>query len=118
MPIRQTSEPAELVIEHNGVKVYRCYTEDMVECPEKFIFTLNPTHTDASGMVAFDVRELEVPSATLVTTGGPPIRHNLQFGTAEYHQSVAAWTEWWDVTEAKTIKTALVEAIDAGILTP
>ncbi|HQT77993.1 MAG TPA: hypothetical protein PLD10_13140 [Rhodopila sp.] len=123
MPIKTETVPAEVVVDHNKVKLYRCYEDDDIDRPEKFWFTTNPDKTENFHVEAFDVRDLEVPSAPLITSGHPPdfVRpkgrtvHELM-ATPEYQASVQAWAEWFDNEQPALIKKALIEAIEAGIL--
>jgi hypothetical protein len=50
----------ELILDYQGVKVFRCYEDDDIAQPETFILTTNPQFTDSSGtqLFIFDIRHL------------------------------------------------------------
>lgn len=62
MPFQQVKVPAELIVTHKGVSVWRCYADDDFDYPEDYVFTTNPLGTDSEHPDSFDVRDLQVPS--------------------------------------------------------
>lgn len=128
MPVKHVPTSAELVLTHQGVTVYRCYEDDDIDQPCKFIFSLDSDHCSANSPAAFDVRDLEVDSAARFRTDEPISPQadwsNLGLDEHEYRRSpywqrnLDAWDRWRNVTQPALVLEVLVQAIDANILVP
>jgi hypothetical protein len=58
MPYRTEWESPAVVVEHNGVTVFRVYKDNHVEEPRTYWFTLDELETSDCSDAAFDVRSL------------------------------------------------------------
>lgn len=127
MPRAKT--PPAIAVVHAGVTVYRTYHDDDLSKPARYVFTLDPDDTDADdGPGVFDVRQLDVPSASAFTTEEPISPQadaaNLDMDDHEYRRSpywvlnLEQWERWRNVRQPALILEVLVEAIDQGVLVP
>jgi hypothetical protein len=109
MPYREQWVAPELLLEHNGVKVFLTYRDNCVEQgPARFWYV---TREDQDEDEAFDVRELP----TWKEPRAPPCaRREDQSDVREAAQR--AWRTFFDETEPAAIREALIAAIEQGVL--
>ena len=111
MPTTTTYIEPDVALIHGGVVVFHTYKDDDYDsCRYEYWFTTSPIDGDGSDE-AFDVRDLDVPSAKRLTSDRPAF---IRSGDEE---AVAAWIEWNDEGQL-LIATALRDAIDAKLIPP
>lgn len=121
MPWLSRFVEAERVLTHKDVSVYHTYkNDDPDEGQRTYCFVLRPEDGECDEGV-FDVRSLDVPSASKLFNDKPPCLPytDPHFGAstpAEREQLEAAWRRWTIETHPALIRAVLVEAIDAGLL--
>lgn len=93
MPYKYQECPADLLVHHNGVGVYRTYKNDDVDnVPSTYYFVTNPYDSQEN---AFDARELP-----------------------NYDPTAARTDDWIDIiAERQHIFDVIIAAIDAGVIT-
>jgi hypothetical protein len=111
MPYSEQWVAPELLLEHNGVKVFLAYRDNCVEQgPAPFRFV---TREDQDGDDAFDVRDLPTWKEPMA----PPLARREDPPEAR-EAAELAWRAFLDVTEPAAIREALIAAIERGFLTP
>ena len=113
MPHHTLFVEPECVLEHQGVKVYRCYQDDDFDHPETFYFTLNPRNTDSSSADSFDVRPLpeEEPPIPEIPDG---MSTDEYLGTEDYFRARDSRKTWFKTTLPELILQTLREGIENG----
>lgn len=107
MPTKTVWVNPKLFVMHKRVRVYHTYKDDDFDQGESdFYFTL--TNKDDEPEHHFDVRKL----STYVAPQQPPYLT----GADNTPKNRRAWDRFWP-TRVKGIKTAVIEAIEAGIIT-
>lgn len=115
MPYQQVWVAPELFLSHNGVNVYRVYSDDDIDQgPKSYWFTTKPMES-GEDCDPFDVRDLKVPSRALLD-GHPPFI-SLSMPDEEQKKLRALWDEWQGQNgEIQVIRKIIEEAIDAGLI--
>lgn len=117
MPYQEIWVKAETVLTHNGVTVYRTYTEDELNSPRKYTFTTNPDHSDGDEDDQANVRLLGVPAAAALRCS-PPLISSVMDPEWVKVEKKRLWRKWREEIEPGLILQALREAIDAGLIQP
>ena len=117
MPTQTVWVEPELLVEHQGVRVYHTYKEDDYgQGARRYSFTLDPQcGEEGSGcdeqpcQHVFDSREL--------ATWQPPAQPPVCRGANDTPENHAAWDRYWNL-EGDAIRAAIMAAIERGELTP
>jgi len=116
MPTQTVWIDPELLLEHQGVRVFHTYKEDDYDQGAKpYSFTLNPQCGVADSLCedqpcrhVFDVQEL--------STWRPPVKPPYCTGSHDTPENRKAWEQYWEL-EVAAIRVAISAAIERGELT-
>lgn len=122
MPYKSEWVDPEIMLEYHGITVFCIYDNDDFDAgPASYWFTLDPDDSQ-EGRADFDVREFDVPAVKRLNKGngarpflylsGEPFDSMDEIGKA---YAMATW-DAYAAREPATIRQALREAIDAGLL--
>ncbi|MBE0704851.1 MAG: hypothetical protein IH582_17080 [Afipia sp.] len=133
MPFITEHRPAELFMEHAGVKIYHVYEHNEIEQGARTHWYA--THEDGDDEDVhghdgvFDVRCLPSPPSPPRLDDQPPYigaEHGREAGfdnyddwksSPEYARRRALWDEWHDTGETAAICNTIRHAIDIGLIT-
>ena len=115
MPYREIWVDPELFLSHNGVNVYRTYSNDDFDGGANiYRFTVKPMEAEGFNE-AFDVRGLKVPSSSLLDAHPPFI--SLSMPEEKKQKLLALWNDWQGPDgEIQVVRLVLKEAIEAGLI--
>lgn len=120
MPWLSRFVAAEVVLTHKDVSVYHTYTHDDPDQGQRtYWFVLRPEDGECDES-AFDVRSLDVPSASELFDKKPRLPDtDPRFAAAtpaEREQLESDGRRWCAESQPALIRAVLVEAIEAGLL--
>lgn len=132
MPYTTVYRPADLYMEHAGVKIYHVYTDnDIDQGARTYLFAIHEDGDDEAGHEAgvFDVRCLPAPPSSPRLDECPPFMgadHGREAGfatfadwknSAEFARRRSLWDHWHKSGEAEAIRNTIRNAIDIGLIT-
>ena len=107
MPYSSESVEAELVLEHNGVRIYNTYKNDDIENGSRTHWFTTNEYGNGDDAEVFDVRDL----STYKNTSPPAC-----CGEDDTPENHSAWQVWFEAEDG-VIKAAIMAAIDKGEIT-